>query len=157
MPAVRQTDGRLYLAAASSSSPPCPACSGRRSPHSWLAEGKEQILSFSGERLPTEPLREAEAQYSFHLWMDRQPQQAEFKVNQLEAGTSLRPGAATLELTGRHPIALELERLLVSRRSRRYGYVPRLEAILYGPEHLTLPLLTRTLAAVDEAARQPAS
>jgi hypothetical protein len=120
-----------------------------------LAEGKEQILSFSGERLQTRPPRQAELQYFFHLWMDRQPQQAEVKFNQLEAAMSLRPGAATLELSGRHPIALELERLLLSRRSLQYEYLPRLEAILYGPEHLTLPLLTRSLAAVQAAAGQP--
>jgi hypothetical protein len=122
-----------------------------------LGEGKEQILSFSGERLRTRPPTQAEAQYFFHLWMDRQPQQAEFKLNRLEAATSMRPGAAMLDLSGRHPIAIELERLLFSRRSLQYEYVPRLEAILYGPEHLTLPLLTRSLAAVEEAATSSAS
>lgn len=119
-----------------------------------LAEGKEQILSLSGEQLPTRPPTRPRAQYFFHLWMDGQPQLAEFKLNQLEAASSLRPGAARLELSGRHPIALELERLLLSRRSLQYEYVPRLEAILYGPEHLTLPLLTRTLAAVEQTAEQ---
>ena len=43
-------------------------------------------------------------------------------------------------------LARELDRLLVSRRSLQYEYVPRFEAILHGPEHLTLPLLRTTRA-----------
>lgn len=111
-----------------------------------LAEGKEQILAFSGDRLPTGG-RAQQVQHFFHLWMDKQPQQAEFKVDELELGRSMRLGAASVELGAQHPIARELERLLVSRRSLQYEYVPKLEAILYGPEHLSMPLLKRLLAA----------
>lgn len=117
-----------------------------------LAEGGEQILRLRGERLPANS--HAERQFFFHLWMDRQPQQTEFKVNQVELGRSFRRGAATLELGGRHPIARELDRVLVSRRSLQYDYIPRLEAILYGPDRLTMPLLRRLLTA-KAAADQP--
>lgn len=110
-----------------------------------LAEGEEEILRFSAERIAAP--KHAQTQYFFHLWMDGQPQRAEFKVNKIEVGRSLRPGAATLELGEQHPIARQLDALLVSRRSLQYENIPRLEAILYGPEHLTMPLLNRLLAA----------
>jgi hypothetical protein len=78
--------------------------------------------------------------------MDRQPQSAEAKFNGIELGISLRPDAASLELGERHPIARELAGLLVSRRPLEYVYMPRFEAILYGPEHLTVPLIHRVAA-----------
>ena len=78
--------------------------------------------------------------------MDGQPQHAEFTINRLQVAMTLRPGAALLELGERHPIARELDRLLVSKRSLQYQYVPQFEGILHGPEHLTLPLLQHLVA-----------
>ncbi len=115
-----------------------------------LLEGREPILTLTGARLAA--TGRARQQYFLHLWMDGQPQQTEFKFEQLQVATTLRLGAATLELGGRHPIAKELDRLLVSRRSLQYEYAPRLEGILYGPEHLTVPLLRRLASAVREPA-----
>jgi hypothetical protein len=116
-----------------------------------LAEGKEPILTFAGPRLPA--TGKERLQYFNHLWMDGQPQQAEFAVNRLQLARSLRPGAALLELGERHPIARELDRLLVSRRSLQYEYVPRFEAILHGPEHLTLPLLQKLVTTTGTGER----
>lgn len=109
-----------------------------------LAEGEEPILTFFGQGLSA--TKRQRLQYFCHLWMDGQPQRAEFTINRLQVGMSLRPGAARLDLGERHPIARELERLLVSKRSLRYEYVPRFEGILHGPEHLTLPLLRQLVA-----------
>ena len=106
-----------------------------------LSEGQEHILTLSGERIAT-PRREVLQLFS-HLWMDRQPQHSEFKINAIEMGVSLRPGAASLQLGDRHPIARELSGLLVSRRPIQYQYLARFEGILYGPEHLSLPLISR--------------
>jgi len=106
-----------------------------------LSEGHEPILTLAGERIATP--RSVQFQLFSHLWHDHQPQSSEFKVNALEIGLSFRPGAARLELGDKHPIARELAGLLVSRRPIQYGYVPRFEGILYGPEHLTLPLINR--------------
>lgn len=114
-----------------------------------LAEGKEEILRFGGPRLSGRT--GGEVQYFLGSWMDRQPQWAEFKLNRLEAAATLRPGAASVELGTRHPIARELDRLLLSRRSLVFEHVPRLEAILYGPEHLTTALVVHSLAAHAEA------
>lgn len=111
-----------------------------------LAEGVEHILTLSGLRIPTP--RSQELQLFSHLWMGRQPQSAEFRLNCPELGVSAHPSAAQLELGGRHPIARELDGLLVSRRPLQYQYMPRFEGILFGPEHLTFPLLERTRRAL---------
>jgi hypothetical protein len=79
--------------------------------------------------------------------MDGQPQAARFRKDQLNVATTFRPGAARLALGTDHPIARELHRMLVSRKSLSYQYCPRFEAILFGPEHLTLPLVQRGLEA----------
>ena len=118
-----------------------------------LAEGAEHILTLSGRAIETP--RAEQLQVFSHLWMDRQPQESEFKLNAPASGRSRRPGAARLELGDRHPIALELDRLLVSRRSVHYELMARFEGILYGPEHLTLPLIRRAMGmteAVETAA-----
>jgi hypothetical protein len=119
-----------------------------------LSEGEEHILTLSGERIATP--RSQELQLFSHLWMDRQPQGSEFKINALEMGASLRPGAATLHLGERHPIARELAGLIAWRRPLQYQYMARFEGILYGPEHLSSALLARTAAASTDAAAQPA-
>lgn len=109
-----------------------------------LAEHGEPILMLVGALIPTPDT--GEMQFFSHLWQDRQPQGSEFKINALARGRALRPGAAQLELGPRHPIARELERLLVSRHALYYELMARFEGILYGPEHLPLPLIERALA-----------
>jgi Acetoacetate decarboxylase (ADC) len=106
-----------------------------------LSEGQEHILTLTVERIATP--RSEQFQLFSHLWMDRQPQSSEFKINAIELGSGIRPGSTSLELGERHPIARELAGLLISRRPLLYQYVPRFEGILYGPEHLTLPMLER--------------
>jgi len=106
-----------------------------------LSEGVERILTLSGDLIATP--RSEQFQFFCHTWMDRQPQSAEFKINATQMGVSLRPGVATLELGEHHPIALELAGLLLSRRPIQYQYISRFEGILYGTEHLSLPLIDR--------------
>jgi hypothetical protein len=112
-----------------------------------LGEGDEPILTLDGPLVETP--RSGETQLFSHLWMDRQPQSSEFKLNVLAGGLSLRPGAARLELGERHPIARELAGVLVSRRSIYYELMGRFEGILYGPEHLSLPLIQRAMALIE--------
>lgn len=106
-----------------------------------LSEGREHILTLSGALIEASDAQQV--QFFSHLWMDRQPQRSEFKINATETGTSFTPNVARLELGDRHPIALELARLLLSRKPLQYQYMARFEGILYGPEHLTLPLIDR--------------
>jgi Acetoacetate decarboxylase (ADC) len=118
-----------------------------------LSEGEEHILTLSGKLIATP--RSEQFQAFSHLWMDRQPQSTEFKSNASEMGVSLSPAAATLELGERHPIARELADLIVRRRPLQYQYMAKFEGILYGPEHLSLPLLSQYAAqsAVDASAQ----
>lgn len=112
-----------------------------------LGEGAEHILTVDGPLIATPDAYQLQA-FS-HLWMDRQPQESEFKLNALAGGHSRRLGAARLELGARHPIARELAGVLVSRRSIHYELMGRFEGILYGPEHLSLQFLHRALAAAQ--------
>ncbi len=116
-----------------------------------LSEGAEHILTLSGNRIATP--RSEQLQLFSHLWMDGQPQGSEFKINAIEMGKSVRPGVASLALGDRHPIARELADLIAWRRPLQYQYMARFEGILYGPEHLSLPLLAKAAAAT---AAQPA-
>lgn len=115
-----------------------------------LSEGAEHILTLSGERIATP--RAEQFQLFSHLWMDRQPQSSEFKINAIEMGVSLRPGVASLQLGDRHPIARELASLIARRQPIQYQYMARFEGILYGPEHLSLALLARAAAEATDAA-----
>lgn len=104
-----------------------------------LSEGAEHILTLTGERIATP--RAEQFQLFSHLYMDRQPQSSEFKINTSAMGVSLNPRTAALELGERHPIARELASLLVGRRPIQYQYLASFEGILYGPEHITLALM----------------
>lgn len=119
-----------------------------------LSEGVEHILTLTGARIATP--RSEQVQMFSHLWMDRQPQRSEFKINALETGVSMRPGAASLTLGDRHPIARELAGLIAWRRPIQYQYTKRFEAILYGPERLSPALLGRLADARAESAEQHA-
>jgi hypothetical protein len=112
-----------------------------------LAEGDERILELHGA--PINAPRSGGLQLFSHLWMDRQPQSSEFKLNVLASGVTARPGAARLELGSRHPIARELAGLLGSRSSIYYELMPRFEGILYGPEHLSLSLIHQAMAMTE--------
>jgi hypothetical protein len=121
-----------------------------------LSEDTEHILTLSGERIGTP--RSEQLQLFSHLWMDRQPQGSEFKINAVQMGVSVRPGAASLALGERHPIARELAEVIAWSRPIHYQYMARFEGILYGPEHLSLALLAQaTAGAAADAAAQPVS
>jgi hypothetical protein len=112
-----------------------------------LGEGDEHILTLDGPLIDTP--RSGQIQLFSHLWMDRQPQESEFKLNVIASGRSLRSGASRLELGEQHPIARELAGVLVSRRSIYYELMAPFEGILYGPEHLSLPLIRKALAMTE--------
>lgn len=112
-----------------------------------LGEGDDHILTLGGPLIDTP--HSGELQLFSHLWHDRQPQESEFKLNVIASGRSLRPGAARLELGDRHPIARELARVLVSRRSIYYELMAPFEGILYGPEHLSLQLIQRAMTMIE--------
>lgn len=105
----------------------CTADPGRRSCR--VAEGSEHILTLSAPTIPT--ARAAGLQLFSHLWIDGRPRTSEFKVNAHAMGESLSPGAATLTLGDRHPIARELAGMLLQRQSLCYQHLGWFQGILY--------------------------
>lgn len=104
-----------------------------------LAEGEQEILTMSCKKPHSGKTRDV--QVFSHLWMDRQPQSSEFKIRAHDMARTLRPGAASLELHTQHPIAREIDGVLLSKKSISAAYTPHMEGILYGPEHLSLQFL----------------
>jgi len=120
-----------------------------------LDDRGEHVLTLSaGDARPAKP---RVWQAFAHLWMDRQPQRAEVRMNQRDLRSSFRLGAARIVLGDRHPIAGELRRALLTDRSCALDIAPGMEAILFGPDHLTLPIVQRALAtpAADVARAVP--
>ncbi len=115
-----------------------------------LAEGAERILTMQCQRVSSD--KPSDVQLFSHLYQDRQPQSSEFKIHAAQAGQSIAPGAARLDIGDQHPIARELKGLLLSTKSIAAMYMPQIEGILYGPEHHTVPLMRKVLG--DEAAQQ---
>lgn len=109
-----------------------------------LTEGEEHILTMTCDRISAR--KESDTQVFSHLWHERQPQSSEFKLHAATAGQTGRLGAATIEVGAAHPIALELRDLLLSNKSIGAQWSEKLEGILYGPEHLMLPLVDDVLS-----------
>jgi len=101
-----------------------------------LAEGDDLICRVRGRKIPAR--KSGTIKFLSSLYQDMQPQQAEFKINAREHGVAPGPGRASVELGSRHPFARELSSLLLSRQPLVYIYMPSMQGILYGPEHLSL-------------------
>jgi len=112
-----------------------------------LAEGASEILTLTSERLSGGD--DTNVQLFCHLYQDRQPQRAEFKIHAPQMAQSIRPGAAQLELGDEHPIARELAAALLSRRSIAASWAPKIEGILYGPEQISPTLTDRLVLGSD--------
>lgn len=115
-----------------------------------LAEGAEHILTLKADRLRGGGDREV--QLFTHLYQDRQPQCGEFRIHAPRFAQSIKRGAATLELGERHPIARELRDVLLSTQSIASTYAPQMEAILFGPEHISPVMIQRVADSEHEHA-----
>jgi hypothetical protein len=80
-----------------------------------------------------------------HLYQSKQPQSAEFKINARQYGVAAGRGNAELVVGQAHPVGRELSSLLLSTTPLIYVYMPSMQAILYGPEHLSLTSIGRFL------------
>jgi hypothetical protein len=101
-----------------------------------LAVGDDLICRTKGRKIPAP--RSGTIKYICHLYQYRQPQFAEMKVNARQYGMAMGQGNAELEVGTAHPVARELSSLLISEKPLVYIYVPSMQAILYGPEHISL-------------------
>lgn len=108
-----------------------------------VAEGGQNICTLRGRKIPaphSKPLK-----FFCHMYHDRQPHFAEGKLNGRHFGMSFNPSGAELSL-GSHPLARQLQKLILSPRPLMSMYVPDFQMILYGNEHLSIPLLRHVLA-----------
>jgi hypothetical protein len=74
----------------------------------------------------------------FKTWSlkDGVPRVANVYMNPLSFGKSMGRDAASLNLGDRHPIARTLREASLGRRPLFFQYMPRMEAILFGPRNL---------------------
>ncbi len=100
-----------------------------------LAEGDEMICRIKGRKLSAS--RSGIMKFFCQLYDEDQPQQAEMKINARRFSILQGPGNGELELGANHPFALELKKAILTNMPFLYMYVPDLQAILYGPEHLS--------------------
>ncbi len=121
-----------------------------------LGEGGEPIATLSGRRVPASR-RDLRMQNFIHLWMDGQPQSTEFKIHAEEWTSSWGSRNARVELGQNHPAARAVRGVLLSTRPLQYLYMPKFEAVLYGPERFSAPLLMRLLQAIPQEERQRAA
>lgn len=110
-----------------------------------LSENGKHILTVSGKKISA--TRSQILRFYTYLYMDKRPQWTEFRVNAERHATSWMPGRAKLEL-GEHPVSRELRRLLISTRPIMYMYLPKMQAILYGPMVLSPHLMLELLRSV---------
>lgn len=113
-----------------------------------LAEGDTPILSLhgpvlQGHRTLTLPLVN-------YLWQDdSHVQTADHEFRLSDVGFDLHPGAARLELHSDHPIARDLDDVLIGRRALAYVHARNLQALLGMPQVLTPALLERLRIAAE--------
>lgn len=100
-----------------------------------LAEAGEKICRIRGRKMAAN--RSGIMKFFCQLYDEDQPQQAEMKINARRFTIMQGPGNAELVLGDSHPFAAELKKALLTTMPGLYMYVPDLQAILYGPEHLS--------------------
>ncbi len=110
-----------------------------------LAERGQKILELRGRKIPAP--RSSLIKFFCHLYQDKQPQYAEFKVNALEMGQVLGPADVSISFGDSHPIARNFSDILLSERALMYIYLPKIQAILYGPQQLSFSLIQKGMVA----------
>lgn len=114
----------------------------------YLAEGDTPILSLTGPALHGS--KSLTLPFVNYLWQDNSHVQvADHEFRLTDVGFDLRPGAARLELHSDHPIARDLDDVLISRKALAYVDARNLQALLGMPQRLTPALLQRLSAAAE--------
>jgi len=112
-----------------------------------LSQDDTEILTIKVPRIPTRTL--GEMKFIAHLYHNRQPQMAEFKINVVDGAIKWLPGPeASWSFNNAHPYGKELNQAVLGTRAVSCLYMPRIQGILYGPEHLSIPLIDRAMRTV---------
>lgn len=113
-----------------------------------IREG-EKVLSIAAAKTPASDM--GEMLLMANLYQYRRPQLAEIKANVIEGAINIGSGKASFELNPAHPIAYEISQVLLGKQAMGCLYLPRFQAILYGPSYYSMPLLNRAMAAAGYA------
>ncbi|HEY5527030.1 MAG TPA: acetoacetate decarboxylase family protein [Candidatus Anoxymicrobiaceae bacterium] len=108
-----------------------------------LSRDGEQIMTISGAKVPVSNL--GEKKFICNLYQNRQPQKAEFKLNVIDGSINWLPGNVSWCFNPTNDIGLELSQAVLGNRALMYLYFPRIQAILYGPEYIPIPLMRQTI------------
>lgn len=99
-----------------------------------LIDKGSHILSMKGKKIKADKCQKM--RYITYPVKDGNAQHADVLVNAIKFGMSLNPSDLSLELGKEHPIAKELNDLLIFKKPIQYQYIPKFQAILYGPNRL---------------------
>lgn len=80
-----------------------------------------------------------------HLWQNGCIQTADHVFDLHKVGMSLLPGTTRIELLSDHPIARDLNDVLLTKRSMSSVYAASLQAVLHEPDRMSLSLAKRLL------------
>jgi hypothetical protein len=86
-----------------------------------------------------------------HLWQDGCLQTADHVFDLRNMGISIVPGQTRLELLSDHPIARDLNDVLLTKRSISSAFAPSLQALLHEPDRMSLTLTRRLIDAAGKA------
>lgn len=92
------------------------------------------ILSMNGKKIKAD--KSQKMRYVTYPVKDGNAQHADVLVNAINFGLSFNPSHLSLELGKEHPIAKELQDLIIYKKPIQYQYIPKFQAILYGPSRL---------------------
>jgi hypothetical protein len=103
-----------------------------------------------------------EIKFFCNLYQYRQPQRAEFKVRALAGAMKWLPSDVSWAFNRSSEIGREVADAVIGKRALASIYMPRIQAILYGPEYIPIPLMRRTVTSdgflsKGAAAKKPAA
>lgn len=99
-----------------------------------LMEKDSFILSMKAQKIKTD--KSKKMRYVTYPVKDGNPQHADILINAINFGISYNPTLLSLELGNEHPIAKELNEIIIYKKAIQYQYIPSFQAILYGPSRL---------------------
>ena len=110
-----------------------------------LSRDGQHIMSLTTAKLAAKDM--GQIKFFCNLYQYRQPQRAEFKVNALAGAMKWLPSDVSWAFNRSSEIGREVADAVICSRALASIYMPRIQAILYGPEYMPIPLMQRTVTS----------
>jgi len=117
--------------------------------HCILSEKGKPILELHGRSIPGK--LGSRITLKNHLWQDGCIQTADHVFDLRTMGISIVPGRTRLKLLSDHPIARDLQDVLLTKKAICSAYTPTLQALLHEPDRMSLTLARKLLTAAGES------